>query len=895
MFSIEVDEFSLLAAVGLLGAAVLSLAILRLGFRLVAVAVTHIIGRYVGTSVETATCIACMLVTVFVFGDRSVLTLPLFLLSCATGFALCWSSCSFRWVVATGFSVSCLLLTQVIAPHFVSIVDPFATEWQSIIRGQQIIVAPPLSRSSEQNSRYLYIYYDEVHLRSARTPFASVAGTSSTKSDLPVWSLLPLARQAMTWMPNRPGRSQGICGIDNPAVQYLVSASEATAVLDYGSSTSTTLDTVYLLGEGSSLTNIHLHCMEDGTSSCLHLRVDTILKNVTISLYSPPSSAEGPPDALPKPSASILIGDSLTLCVEAQSQLRRLQGVKATPLIHCATELDLTGLPPRYQQQAPALVRCRWKFPQYMKQLHLAFVFVMDYAIYPIARWLASFSQVACQVLRAMLEKLRDGMRLAAPHVRRGLHWVCVYLCGLICGPSHLNLDTATAPSSWCLASATAYRSSAAYRAGIRSHETVLSLFSSMAETLDLVPGVWSMYSWAWRVEWRATQVLLRAWHCVLSFIFYTAPLPVARLLYAVLTSMAELITLAAMPLRHAWDILCHGGVGSFLSQCSRWLWAKEVSLLSAEWDLLRHLSWFVLSRSAKAVEVAWNGVAVVYKSVLRCMKWYSTTSFSIHIFVVLAQSVLLVIAMRNEMSALVAQEEEQQQKRRQQQRAIAGSKYNVLRIIPSSVTNWVPMRSAMTRFYGFILLIHAHQNACIQYVLHHGVLFFVLIGLSVVPFAGKLYAFTLRYVLVWVSSKGFLLFFTESPTMQQMLLYGVGRIAVTLLLQRTLGDFLYYLLKDLLIAGLLIGGTALVVWAWPQRKTIVQQVSAAITESLHNSPLGTPTRMSLERQESPSFRASHARSLTFSNGREAIKEQEAEPSSPLPVKPAINGTDARE
>lgn len=570
------------------------------------------------------------------------------------------------------------------------------------------------------------------------------------------------------------------------------------------------------------------------------------------------------------------------LCADALAGLRREVGdAVAERLLACVDDLDVATLPHAFVAKAPLLVWLGWQFPTYLHLVQDALAFWSTHALVPAWSFAAEALYLAAQATAVLGQHVGAWLVDTAPYARRAVEQVAVFAGGAVCGtasPDNVSplLSSAAVdvladvrarprptalmrPWGWrtaltrrCASFARSHAAHPAFRAGLSTRASTATLISGAADALDLVPGVWSVYAWAWRAEYRITVWILTALQAAAHFVICVAPKPAVHVVVAVVQWLAAAAPVLRVPFTHVWRLVLRLHVLTAAARVGRALWSLEKRAWACEVAVLKCLLGSVGAGCAAVLSTVAACAVTVGEWVAVLLRRYNSTSFSIHASVVLLQTALLLVAMRNEMNEYVAAEL-QLHKQRQQQRSLTdalvpggGSSGGSLltRYLPTRLMSRLPLSAFASRVNGFWMLVRAHHVACGRYVLLHAVAVLVLIGLSVLPFTSKLYALSLRYVVPWMSAQCFLVFFSpDPPPARRVALLVALRIAGTTLLQNTVGEFIYHILTDLLIAVGLMGGLALLLWAWPHRKELARQVATAITDSLHATPMPTPRR----------------------------------------------------
>jgi hypothetical protein len=652
------------------------------------------------------------------------------------------------------------------------------------------------------------------------------------------------------------------------------------------------VDSIFLLGERSRLQHSHIHCVAPAPAPslllsashahppCLRLHHSTMLRNVSIYWSELPDIEAAALDERNVHWRAFHTGhEAAQTCAEVQRQLAVQMGyavggaegstnpayafVDITALLDCVDAIDVSALPPSFVDHAPLPVRFGWHFPGYFHRVQESFLVFSDRVILPLAVFFGNVLDVCGQLLGSLFAQMGALFVEAMPHVKHAAEEVSVYTGGLVCGAAPQRPAGSSSPSSpssslgrattrqgtvlhayvpstyataRCAAFSRVYASYAAFQAGVKTRKSALVLLSTFADAADVFPGMWTVCRWAWDAEVAITLRVLSGFRMAGRFLLFDVPPPLLRVCAVLVRGLGVVSGRLGTPLRALWVWLTRLPILPYASRLLSWLWDLEACWLRYEWAVLRDLGSFLGGQSRALFIPLTRAVSVACHLVGELMARYGRTSFSIHIVVTVIQSLLLLVAMRNEMRELIEAEHRR-----------TTSPHSPLRVLtrffPSSVQHYLPLPSITARVNGFVLLVRAHHQACMNYLLLHFVGVLVLIGLSALPFTSKLYYLSLRYVLPWLSAKAFLVFFDDPPSTRATAVLVVLRVILSTILQQTVGDFLYYLVRDAVIALGVFGGVTLLLWAWPQRTELAKQVASAIADSLQGTPMPTPQR----------------------------------------------------
>ncbi|CAJ1992970.1 hypothetical protein conserved [Leishmania donovani] len=898
------EEATFYAGVALLCGVVALFAVTRAFLYALGVLVSHVVrdGCF-PPLLEHSVCAAALITAVVLFGNVSALLSWMVLLATVTSGALCWSLRSFRWMGVSSFVFYSIALMHVVGPAFVEEVNLTRLEVSALVQGQRVLIPslPPPRTADESPSSLsslpalrIYAYYDKVKIEGSASPLAtSTVSAASLRLPLelpPWWTHGVRGVSECNGSVKKCSRGDRITqGAELPFPTHHIIASgddtqlsHYTCGIDIAASALAGSDSIHLVGRRGAIRHSHVYCIIPGKGAdpmrpsattvsslvyvrCLRLRENILLHNVTIYWAAYPSSSSSPPtfaeaerradssSSAPYAWRSLHVGaDSEQTCVEVQAQLQGELGMAVTSsLIECVDEVDMAKLPPSFVAKAPLLVWLGWQLPGYVHRVQDILLFFSSHVAAPASALVVVVCRMSYKAASALGQQCGVWLVQMAPYVKHGAEQVAVFAEGALCGSSARRealigaeegavdarravLRAMATPSSGCAAFTRAHATRSAFRAGAQMRTSVVSAVSAAVDGLDLVPGVWSVYAWAWRAEHRVTLWIVAALQNAFCFALCVVLQPIARSLIIAAQDCAALAPKFVVLLRCLGRAISQLRILTYFARCCTFMWALEKRVWHYEWAALELVLTFLVVQCETVACVFAKHTVVGVGWANSLVRHYNATSFSIHIAVTFLQTALLGIAMRNELRMFVVAE---------QQQAPARNLFS--RYMPSSLATWLPPSSFANHVNGFWMLVRAHLVECVRYFLLHAVAALVLIGLSVLPFASKLYALSLRYLFPWLSCQYFLAFFSpDLPAVRRVAVYFVGRMAVAAVLQDTIGDFIYRVLKDLLIAVGLTGGLALLLWGWPQRATLAKQVATAIADSLQTTPM--PARVSV-------------------------------------------------
>ncbi|KAG5492570.1 hypothetical protein JKF63_01149 [Porcisia hertigi] len=943
------NEPTFYAGLALLCSVAGSFAMVRAILYALGVAIHHLTEvKCLPSFLEHIVWVAGLFIAVVVLGDVSALTPWVVLLATATSGACCWSRRSFRWIGLSSYVLYSLAVMHVVGPLFLEEVELNGQEWSALMQGQRVLIpsAPPrptdgrFALDESTPALYIYSYYRKVKIEGSTSPLAaSTAPVASLRlpSELQLWwTRGPREVSRGTARVTKRPRHAFKPSVDHFLPTYHVMATgDDTQLLYYRREVDISAppvvggsDSILLLGHHGVIRHSNLYCIipaqlivpppqsaahvpsSSADVPCLRLRNTTRLHNVTIhwafhpSFFSVPATSQADAHLVNSSNGTRYAWQSLQIssnsdqsCVDVESRLQRDFGIAvASSLIECVNEVNVKKLPLPFVAKAPLLVWLRWQFPEYVRRVQDWLVFLSSHVTTLASVLAVEVFHMSCRSATLLRQQCRVWVVKMAPYVKSGAEQTTLFARGAWCGslatpgssigagegggavPQDLLNTMIMTPLSWCDEFASAYGTHPAFRAGAHTHASVAALVSVLVDALDLVPGVWSVYAWAWNTEYCITVWIVVTLRRVFSFLFYVAPPPIFHMLTLTAERTAALAPRVVTPLRCLWRKFSQLRVLTYFEGFCVFMWTLEKRLWCYEWITLKQVLTFFGRRCEKAVYLCAKCAAVSGVWVNTLVRHYNGTSFPTHMAVTLLQTTLLGIAMRNELNEVVVAE----------QRERAPVRNLVTRYMPTSLATWPPLSSFASRVSGFWTVARDHFVASLHYLLLHAVAALVLIGLSVLPLASKLYALSLHYVFPWLSCRYFLLFFSHDlPPARRVTVCFVGRMTVATVLQDTVGDFIYHVLKDTFIAVGLTGGLALLLWAWPQRATLAKQLATAISDSLQ----ATPTSKSVGAREVAD--SSGVESRTKEKTAHDVEAQQQQQQQDMLVMKQVNFSDA--
>ena len=224
--------------------------------------------------------------------------------------------------------------------------------------------------------------------------------------------------------------------------------------------------------------------------------------------------------------------------------------------------------------------------------------------------------------------------------------------------------------------------------------------------------------------------------------------------------------------------------------KCGWWAAAPAArAALDVAWLLLQCTRWCALVDFHAALLLMNPCVQLIALLILAAWQWflyamgltsilwvmyYGETSLAVHATIVMLQTVVVAIALWSEFKRMIAQRR-------------AGQ--------------WFGLRS----IYAVGIVVQNHAKPCVVYGVSHLVCFVLIVGFSMLPFVGeRVRSVAQQIVLPLASSYSYTLFFDADPSRQRVLWSFSAKVALAVALQRTVGNLLNAVLRELLTTGAL-------------------------------------------------------------------------------------------
>lgn len=858
--ALVVREWTVHAAITVLVAATLALAVTRYLCVLIGFLFDKLVTPLLHPHMEVLMESVVVVIFAAIFGCTAGLLLPSVGLTVVTAIAFGWSIRSVRAIFAVALAVYCMALPPLLSQYLVIAVPSDTVEWSAAFQGENADVSRTVDNAAPIRRQY-YVYYDDVTLgeggvTDSSTPSASVVNAHLVPVEELVHTLYhPRHRRRQKLHAAAAGNST--MGTEMGVVTaHVVSVGDHTTIHRYGTARNH-FDYIRLLGEQSRVVDSTLHCSmaavvgfssdDEAFPPCVVALDDVKVLNTTFYFYArhgADPSAAGAIASVHVPQADSCA--ALLNALEAgygdgRASVDPSQWVQCLPSEQYTLD-SLTGLlhnemvPRQFVKRMPSAVSWRLYLPNHLKHIQEGLLFLFHHVCVPTGVFVSGFVQASGRVLVVLGKWGGEKAAVAYPVVASGANRVKMCFMGFVCG------STSTPPDSTfvvlqsdvlfglipCSHHTAAQDRERSFVLGQRLRNSTQTALDATLDALELVPGVWSTVKWAWDAEWGATKwVVQNTWRWLRRFVM-VAPTPVWRVVCGVARAVGRVIRTGyrLVALVGAW--LPRFSVITPLKRAVSLVLEEEKRELRHEVELLQRLTPAALLVLGKVFGALFSLLERLWGVVWTVLTWYSATSFSIEFSIVLLQTALLAVAMRNEVRDLVRQEKEEAKLR---ERAAGGTFFSSL------LSKRLRQNVVMSKVNGFALFAKAHYQTCTTYVVQHLVVVTMLIGLSVLPFTAKLYGVLLHYVLPWVSSQVFLAFFTATPSHRQTAALFAVKVVLATLLQRTFGDLLYRLLKDMLIALVVFAAAVLSVLSWSVRGTVFHWLHRLLDGSLRNQP----------------------------------------------------------
>ena len=252
-----------------------------------------------------------------------------------------------------------------------------------------------------------------------------------------------------------------------------------------------------------------------------------------------------------------------------------------------------------------------------------------------------------------------------------------------------------------------------------------------------------------------------------------------------------------AYPIVSAWVVSLVGLIAEIVS------WSFRFSFIGDETAL--HVNEWILCRLVEgAGPVVWGVCSAVVHYGSRVLFLYCDTSLVTHVAVILAQSALITVVLWREFRSKVHDRR--------------------------SAVNWWRRVASVPTVVGESL--NAYLKPLAMYATAHATAIILVVGTSIIPFSFPLYQFVLQFVLPLVSVRSWMLFFDGNAAWTDSLLSPKSckllcvRIAVCTVLQKSVGDVLYYVVMEVIFGLSAAVAAGLIVFLVARRRISQSQTA---------------------------------------------------------------------
>ncbi|CCW69385.1 unnamed protein product [Phytomonas sp. Hart1] len=477
----------------------------------------------------------------------------------------------------------------------------------------------------------------------------------------------------------------------------------------------------------------------------------------------------------------------------------------------------LKGIPisPDFYAAMPLLVALRTRLPQFIGMVQSYWSFLFKYIGIPAGKVILEAATMLDKLWRQLAVLAITMSKTSLPYLFAVLRLFKDSFEGFLYGIGTHKCESGN--SDWDNGAI-----ELGFLLGVNLREGLGVALSSASDALTVVPGLWVVIQWSLNAEWTITKTLIGGFR---QGLYRTATDVLSPVAQSILSLFGAVCMNFGPLLGNLRALVYCTHTFTFLDYAYRWLFSQESRLINLELRIIN-----VLTRCAAWVLVfiiRYSG-RVFAKSCrygLLTVKWYSSTSFFIHFFLFILQTVVLFIALRNEIRELIEYQFTAKSNKN------AGKCTNHMG--DANTGGMWFLGKALQKFQshpklnvvnGITLLARNHYQAFTAYILQHSVLWFLLVGLSVFPFTGKFYALTLHVALPWLSSKLFLNFFTSKPSHSQVAMMFGGRFVLALFLECTIGDLIRRLIKEMFFLFICSVCILLLAWAWKHHHFLTVQ-----------------------------------------------------------------------
>ncbi|ORC92287.1 uncharacterized protein TM35_000045010 [Trypanosoma theileri] len=677
----------------------------------------------------------------------------------------------------TATFVLCVAVLTLAAPRWISTVQleipPAQTTWVSRYYGQ-VAIWPAESITSTQ---YFLIVYNDVKLTRLPCEDHKVSRRTLCEAENDRTIADP-----MGWNQTRVLVSLG----DQTSIYALESCRDSLR------GKSPFMHQITLLGTKSTLHNLTIRCRLQkpeldtiplGPTACLNLVSDVVLLNVHVELYN---------------TSGVFLSShkihKANGCTEALEQLQdfiQLNGINVKSFLTCIPRLnshdllqrinDERFLPSVLKKEIPSSLRWIWRAPGILQNILEQVNNILEHIILPA-------STLAMAKLSDLLVTLKIFIVYAVERLRPYIYSILKNTQMLVYGVSCTTMKGIFV--SFCQTHDAYDKSNFWYQLGVRIVEISSNTVRLLLDAVDLVPGFWTAYSFAWRLEWSLTVYCIQTIKIVIVEVCIKVIEPLFRLLSINLGRLFYTVLRLAP--------LCFEAIGfttiiNVIGKLFKFVWYLEMQWLAKEWVIVQKLFWYICLLLVAVLSFLLSVWSVCWGWGVYILGLYTTTSMAAHFFVALIQTIIILIAMRNELREIAARE--------------SGKYPSFMRQYTGGM--FVIMMMTFTR---------VHSVTTVRYLVAHVAVLFMLVGLSVLRIFSKVYNITLYIVFPCISSYVGLEFVSKQPKRSSVIAISIAKGVLVVLVDRTIGNFVSLFLRELFFFLLLLLLSLVVIGSWQKQ-----------------------------------------------------------------------------
>ncbi|KAH9601427.1 hypothetical protein LSM04_001693 [Trypanosoma melophagium] len=547
---------------------------------------------------------------------------------------------------------------------------------------------------------------------------------------------------------------------------------------------------ITLLGAKSTLHNLTIRCrlqipksdtIRVSPAACLNLVSDVVLFNVRVELYNSTNSEF----------ISSYKIDQANGCTDALGQLQEFNtshGINVESLLTCIPKLtsrdllqlieDQRFVPTVLKKEIPSSLRWMWRAPGILQNIIERVNYTLEHIILPAS----AFTMTKLSNLFAVLKVFFSyAVERLTPYVYSTLKNTRMLVYGIYC------TSTKGMYVSFCKTYDVYDKRDWWYLLGVRIVEFLSNTIGLVLDAVDLVPGLWTAYSFAWRLEWLLTSMCILRTKTVIMKVCTDVVGPLFRLL-SLTSSVGIHAILRLAPL--CCEVIGFTTITKSIGKFFGFLWYVEMRWLAQEWIFIQKIFWYMYTWFVAVLSFIFSALGVCCDWGYYILGLYTNTSIAAHVFVALIQTVIIVIAMCNEVRDIAKRD---------------SGKYP----------------SFMIRYSGGMVVVmimtftRVHSVATIRYLVAHVAVLFMLIGLSVFRIFSKVYNITLYIIFPCISSHVSLEFVSKQPKRSSVIAISIVKGFLVVLVDKTIGNFVSLFLRELFFFMLLVLLLLLVLGVW--------------------------------------------------------------------------------